>query len=114
MRRVAVYLSDEEYEALRREAERRGLRVSSLVRLAAARLAAEGAPGAGDQGLRREVERIRRELEELARRVERLERAGAAARVEAAEQRPRPAATDSSLPSFLRDNPWLEVLAEKR
>jgi sugar phosphate isomerase/epimerase len=97
MRRLTIYLLEEEYRELRRLAESRGLTVSSLIRLAVARLV-EREEGRGDlKRVLEEIGRLRRLVEELGRGLE-----GASAR------------EPGSLPSFLRDNPWLQVLSEKR
>jgi predicted transcriptional regulator len=109
MRRLTIYLSEEEYRELRRLAESRGLTVSSLIRLAVARLV-EREEGRGDlKRVLEEIGRLRRLVEELGRGLR-----GASAREQAERGLGGAQAAPGSLPSFLRDNPWLQVLSEKR
>lgn len=108
MRRLTIYLSEEEYRELRRLAESRGLTVSSLIRLAVARLVEREERGDLKRVLE-EIGRLRRLVEELGRGLR-----GASAREQAERGLGGAQAAPGSLPSFLRDNPWLQVLSEKR
>jgi predicted transcriptional regulator len=108
MRRLTIYLSEEEFRELRRLAESRGLTVSSLIRLAVARLVEREERGDLKRVLE-EIGRLRRLVEELSRGLE-----GASAREPAERGLGGAQAAPGSLPSFLRDNPWLQVLSEKR
>ena len=121
MRRVTIYLSEEEFQELRRRAARRGMTISALVRLSVARLVEREGEQEGLGRVVEGLERLRTEVEELRRRLDKAsanepsgaaageERAGEEMRAHAAPERP-----GSPVPSFLRDNPWLYVLSEAR
>jgi sugar phosphate isomerase/epimerase len=122
MRRVTIYLSEEEFQELRRRAARRGMTISALVRLSVARLVEREGEREGLGRVVEGLERLRMEVEELRRRLDKSiriaepseaaageERAGEEMKAHAAPERP-----DSPVPSFLRDNPWLHVLSEAR
>jgi hypothetical protein len=119
MRRVTIYLSEEEFQELRRRAARRGMTISALVRLSVARLVEREGEQEGLGRIVEGLERLRIEVEELRRRLDKAsakESPGAAAGEERAgggmkahAERP-----GSPVPSFLRDNPWLYVLSEAR
>jgi hypothetical protein len=66
MRRVTIYLSEEEFQELRRRAARRGMTISALVRLSVARIVERE----GEQeGLGRIVEGLERLRMEVPRRA---------------------------------------------
>jgi len=79
-------------EALKREAEARGLTLSAFLALVAEQF---------------RLERLEARLAELEERVARLEEA----RGPPTEDRAEPPVGE--LPSFVRDNPWLEVLRKR-
>jgi hypothetical protein len=121
MRRVTIYLSEEEFQELRRRAARRGMTISALVRLSVARLVEREGEQEGLGRVVEGLERLRTEVEELRRRLDKAsanEPSGAAWAFIPPPARSSPAAAPerpgSSIPSFLRDNPWLHVLSEAR
>ena len=101
--------SREVWERARRYARTRGMTVGALVAIAL------------EQYMGRE-DRIVRELRELRERVESLERALRNASVRLEPERPvvgevglerSEALAEEELPSFLRDNPWVEILSRR-
>jgi hypothetical protein len=83
MRRVTIYLSEEEFQELRRRAARRGMTISALVRLSVARLVEREGEQEGLGRIVEGLERLRTEVEELRRRLDKsiriAEPSGAAA-----------------------------------
>jgi len=114
MRRVTIYLDDEEFQELRRRAAKRGMTISALVRLSVSRFIERE----GVERVVEELEMLRREVEEVKRRLDAASVREFAKTWEPAKTAVRGGETragpDSGLPNFLRDNPWLQILSEPR
>ncbi|MCS7126926.1 MAG: hypothetical protein NZ953_00830 [Thaumarchaeota archaeon] len=98
--RQAVQVSGEDASGLIARIERLEARVSSLEKL-------------GE--IASLIEKLRARLEQLAARVEALESAGKReVRAERSEQAPKEVPPEPvQLPSFLKDNPWVEILSKR-